>query len=230
MRHPPMYSPARAASASDAAGVTRRSLMAGAAAILAARPAASQTEQTAAVPEAELSVTEALRARRSVRAFAERPVASGLLAELLWAAFGINRPAVRLHTAPSWRGAADATVHVAGPDGVQAYLPETATLELRLQEDIRGQLSPQPFVATAPLCLIHISDLRRLSAADEDEQKMLYAQVDAAVIAQNVYLFAAARGLGTCLVGGLDRAAITEAMALPPHAFPTFVQPVGWPA
>jgi len=206
--------------------MTRRCLLAGTTAALTfapARPAAAETS-------AELTVTEALRARRSVRAFSDRSVDPALMAELLWAAFGINRQALALHTAPSWRGAADITVHLASADGVQAYVPDRNTTRSRLRNDIRSVLSSQPFVATAPLCLIYISDLRKLSAADLEVQKRTTAQIDAAVIAQNVYLFAAAKGLGTCLVGGLDRPAISKAMRLPAHEFPAFVQPVGWPA
>lgn len=206
--------------------VTRRSLLAGTAAAVTfahARAASADTSE-------ELTVTEALRARRSVRAFLDRPVDPAIGAELLWAAFGINREAAALHTAPSWRGAADVTVHIASSDGVQVYAPERDTTRPRLRNDIRSILSPQPFVATAPICLIYISDLRKLSAADLEDQKRTVAQIDAAMIAQNVYLFAAAKGLGSCLVGGMDRPAIVDAMNLAAHEFPTFVQPVGWPA
>ena len=41
---------------------------------------------------------------------------------------------------------------------------------------------------------------------------------------------AAGRGLGTCLVGGLDRAAITDRLGLGPQDYPAYLQPVGWPA
>ena len=206
-------------------GVTRRSMMIGTALGLAMAPAG----KAAANPVSELTVTEALRQRRSTRAFAERPVDPALVGELLWAAFGINRPSSGLHTAPSWRGAEDTMIHVASAEGVTAYEPERDTTTQRYADDIRTILSPQPFVATAPICLLHISDLRRLVAAQEDQEKRVIAQVDAAIVAQNVYLFAAARGLGTCLVGGVDRTRITEALSLAEHEFVAFVQPVGWP-
>jgi len=188
-----------------------------------ARPAAAQTP-------GELSVTEALRARRSTRAFADRPIKPALLAELLWAAFGVNRPETGLRTAPSWHGAMDVSVHVATAEGVFSFDPVTNAVVPSLRDDIRSQLSTQPFVATAPACLILISDLQTLKAAETDAQKQLWATVDAAIVAENVYLFAAARGLGTCLVGGLDRGSVTRHLGLAPHEYPTFVQPVGWPA
>lgn len=206
--------------------LSRRSLMlaAGAAGAMLARPAIAQDQA------AELTVTEALRARRSTRSFAARPLDPALLAQLLWAAFGVNRPESGLRTAPSWRGAADVTVLMATAEGVLRLDPASDASQTILAQDIRSRLSPEPFVATAPACLILVSDLRKLAAAEQDDQKRLWALVDAAIVAENVYIFAAGRGLGTCLVGGLDRAAITEALGLAAHEFPTFVQPVGWPA
>jgi nitroreductase len=205
---------------------SRRGLLALTAAGLATGSSAPPLR--AATPD--LPLTDALRARRSTRAFAAQPIAPALLAELLWAAFGINRPDSGLHTAPSWRGAADVTVHVATADGVLAHDPARDETTLRLGGDTRGRLSPQPFVATAPAVLILVSDLRRLQAAGTGDERRLWAHVDAAMVAQNVYLFAAARGLGTCLVGGLDRDGIGPLLGLAPHEFVTYVQPVGWPA
>ncbi|WP_157937627.1 nitroreductase family protein [Oceaniglobus roseus] len=205
--------------------LSRRSLMIGTALGVAAIPDLSAASETG-----ELTVTEALRRRRSTRSFSDRPVDPALLAELLWAAFGINRPAVGLHTAPSWHGAAETVIHVASADGVARYDPANDSMTLRHAADIRGILSPQPFVATAPLCLVHIADLRRLTAAEDPAERLHHARVDAAIVAQNVYLFAAARGLGTCLVGGFDEPAIAAALDLPDHERTTFVQPVGWPA
>jgi integrase len=46
---------------------------------------------------------QALKLRRSIREYADRPVPLQLLSDLLWAAFGINRPASGDRTAPYWR-------------------------------------------------------------------------------------------------------------------------------
>ena len=182
----------------------------------------------------ELTVTEALMARRSTRQFAPRGIDAQLRRRILWAAFGVNRPDVGGHTAPSWRGANDAMVHVADDNGVGLYDPVADSVTMVLTQDIRARLSPQPFVATAPLCLIHVSDLDRLTLAagaplPADEAR-LDAHVNAAVIAQNVYLICAALGLGTCLVGGADRAAIAAALGLGERRLVTYVQPIGWPS
>ena len=207
--------------------LSRRKLLVAATSVTAligpARPAKAETTP-------ELSVTEALRNRRSTRAFADRVIDPALLAEALWAAFGINRPDSGMHTAPSWHGAQDVSVHVATADGILAYDPVTNSAAVVKPEDIRKNLSPQPFVATAPACLIFVSNLDKFEAAKTEDEKRLWATVDAAIASENVYVFAAARGLGTCLVGGLDRAAVTDSLGLAPMLYATFVQPIGWPA
>jgi len=67
-----------------------------------------------------------------------------------------------------------------------------------------------------------------LDALTEDHR--IAAHVNAAVIAQNVYLFCAAEALGTCLVGGADRAALASALKLTEGQLVAYIQPVGHPA
>ena len=46
---------------------------------------------------------EALRLRRSIREYSNRALPAQVLSDLLWAAFGINRPTSGDRTAPYWR-------------------------------------------------------------------------------------------------------------------------------
>ena len=46
---------------------------------------------------------EALRLRRSIREYSTRSLPMQVLSDLLWATFGINRPASGDRTAPYWR-------------------------------------------------------------------------------------------------------------------------------
>jgi hypothetical protein len=47
-------------------------------------------------------LTAALKLRRSTREYSDRPLSAQMLSDLLWAAFGINRPSGD-RTAPYWR-------------------------------------------------------------------------------------------------------------------------------
>lgn len=223
--------------------LTRRLFLlssAAAAASIGAGSAVAQ-EMTAAMPGegmATMSLRDALMRRESIRLFNEEPVDEETLLALLWAANGVNRPDVDGRTAPSWRTAKDTDIYVARADGVSLFDPVTNTLTPVLDADIRKQASTQPFVGTAPVVLIYVSDYARVLAAagvtEPDpaaitEAHRIAANVDAAVIAQNVYLFCAAEGLGTCLVGGADREALTAALELTETRAVVYVQPVGHP-
>ena len=182
----------------------------------------------------DMTVTDALRARRSTRSYATRGIDAALRGRILWAAFGVNRPDSGGRTAPSWHGAADTMVYVADETGVGLYDAATDSVQAVSPTDIRPILSPQPFVKTAPLCLVMVSDLDRLDTAAGQplaaQDQAVNAHVNSALVAQNVYLVCAALGLGTCLVGGADIPAITKALGLDERRMVTYVQPVGWPA
>ncbi|MGX7871962.1 nitroreductase family protein [Mesorhizobium sp. ORM8.1] len=98
-----------------------------------------------------------------------------------------------------------------------------------LARDIRSTTSKESFVGTAPLVLIYCADRGRLHVANED-QESAFAHVDAGIVAQNVYLYCASAGLGTCLVGGVDKPTLGKLLGLSETQFVTFVQPVGYPA
>ena len=73
-----------------------------------------------------------------------------MLSDLLWAAFGINRPNGD-RTAPYWRHVMVIDVYAATKDGVWLYEPKTHTLQPQPSDDIRAATGLQDFVGTAPL-------------------------------------------------------------------------------
>jgi len=186
-----------------------------------------------------VSVRDALARRESIRTYSDLAVDDEQLLTLLGAANGVNRPDVDGRTAPSWRTARDTQIYVARASGVDQFDPVENKLSNRSTNDVRGELSPQPFVGKAPVVLIYVTELARILAAaglEEDaldaitEDHRIGAHVNTAVIAQNVYLFCAAEGLATCLVGGADRVAAAAALKLTDGQLVTYVQPVGHPA
>lgn len=194
-----------------------------------------------AAQEAGISVRQALERRRSTRLYGPDPIAETTVLDLLFAANGVNRPDGEGRTAPSWHGARDVDIYVAHASGVDRFDPVTNTLLPVIDQDIRSQTSPEPFVGTAPAVLIYVSDQGKLNDAAAsfeigqppelvERQHEIAAYVDTAVVAENVYIYCAAEGLGTCLVGGSDPAAISLALALRPEQRVTYVQPVGHPA
>lgn len=209
--------------------------------VVASSQALAQTGSPPGVPpgHAAMPLSDALAKRESIRLYGEAAIEDEQLLALLWSANGVNRPDVDGRTAPSWRTAKDTEIYVARASGVDRYDAPEGKLVPVSSEDIRKTTSTQPFVGTAPVVLIFISERSRiLKAAGLDEQALdqetedhrIAAHANAAVVSQNVYLFCAAEGLGTCLVGGADRAAIAAALSLKDGQRVTYVQPVGHPA
>ena len=100
---------------------------------------------------------EALRLRRSIREYSTRPLMAQVLSDLLWAAFGINRPSTGDRTAPYWRHVMVIDIHAAMADGVWLYEPKAHKLLPHLRSDIRAETGTQDFVAKAPLNLVYVA-------------------------------------------------------------------------
>jgi hypothetical protein len=63
---------------------------------------------------------QALSERKSVREFSSRRLSPQVLSNLLWAAYGVNRPDGR-RTAPSAMNRQTIQIYVAAPDGAYLY-------------------------------------------------------------------------------------------------------------
>jgi len=205
-------------------------MLAGAALAAAGRStqAAERVSLPAPTTAGGLPLMAALKARHSTREYSNRALPQGILADLLWAAFGINRPSGD-RTAPYWRHVMVIDVYLAMADGVWLYEPQTHSLQRYLPEDIRAHTGLQDFVATVPLNLVYVAHGERMKDISAEERR-LYASVDAAFIGQNVYLFCASAGLGSVFRGAVDTHRLGELMKLPDGQFVTFAQSVGYPA
>lgn len=170
----------------------------------------------------------ALNLRRSTRAYASRSLTPAMLSDLLWAAFGINRPNED-RTAPYWRHIMVIDIYAALADGVWRYEPKAHELQPYMPQDIRAETGSQDFVGSAPLNLIYVANGEQMQDLKLEERR-LYSSVDTAFIGQNVYLFCASEGLATVFRGALDTAKLAQIMKLPEQQFVTFAQTVGYPA
>jgi len=174
-----------------------------------------------------MPLISALQQRHSTREYSDRPIPKQLLSDLLWAAFGINRPSGD-RTVPYWRHVMVIDLYLALADGVWIYEPKAHSLLPHLPDDIRGHTGHQDFVAAAPLNLIYVAHGERMTDISAEERR-LYASVDAAFIGQNVYLFCASEGLATVFRGAVDYAKLARMLRLPDQRFVTFAQTVGYP-
>ena len=168
---------------------------------------------------------QVLKDRKTTRDFAPDKLPLQVLSNLLWAAFGVNRPDGR-RTAPSAMNWQEIDIYVATSDGLFLYDAKANRLEPVLAQDIRSATGGQSFVATAPLNLIYVADFAKTGSAADAE---MYSGADAGFISQNVYLFCASESLATVVRGSVDRPSLAKLMKLRPDQKIVLAQTVGFP-
>ena len=172
---------------------------------------------------------EVLKDRRTMRSFSNKELSSQELSNLLWAAFGVNRPEEGKRTAPSAVNWQEIDIYVAKKDGLYLYDAGKNILIRILGEDIREATGGQDFVKDAPINLVFVSDYSRMGDAPK-ESKDFYSATDTGFISQNVNLFCASEGLGTVVRGWVDKEKLHKVMKLKEDQKIILAQTVGYPA
>lgn len=173
-----------------------------------------------------MPLMEALAKRQSVRSFSEREVPRQVLSNLLWAAWGVNRPATGQRTAPSAHNRQPIDLYVITPGAAYLYEAKSHSLTQVAEGDLRRLAGRQDFVYTAPVNLIYVEDTAR---SGNDAQAAVWSGVTAGAIAQNVYLFCASEGLATVVRGWVDHEPLAKALKLKPTQRVILAQTVGYP-
>jgi len=169
---------------------------------------------------------QVLKERKTQREFSPERLPMQVLANLLWAAFGINRADGR-RTAPSAMNWQEIDIYVAIGDGLFLYNAKANRLDPILAQDVRGATGTQTFVATVPLNLVYVADLSKTGHAGNEAE--LFTAADAGFISENVYLFCTSEGLATVVRGSVDRSALAKIMKLRPDQRILLAQSVGYP-
>jgi len=153
-----------------------------------------------------MHIPDAIRERRSVRAFTDREITDEK-AELLVEAACLAPSAGNLQP---WE-----FVAVRDP-GVKRKLVDAA--------------HGQSFIFTAPVVFVVCAIPRRSASGYGRRGRELYCLQDTAAAVQNLLLTARANGLGSCWVGAFDERRAGEALGLPKGVRPVAIVPVGYPA
>ncbi len=170
---------------------------------------------------------QVLKDRHSTREFSSQKLSPQTLSNLLWAAFGINRPDGK-RTAPSAMNWQEIDIYVAMQDGLFIYDAKANTLKPVVQQDVRGATGQQAFVKDAAVDLVYVADLAKTGRAGGEDQ-IMYTGADTGFIAQNVYLFCASEGLAAVVRGSVDREAFAKTAKLRPNQKIVLAQTVGYP-
>ena len=215
------------------AALTAAPLLAGAAPTAAQEPAPQPIRLPEARHEGPLSLEAALWARRSIRDLRPDSLTMSEAAQLLWAAQGKNRPDGH-RTAPSARASYPLEIYlVAGSvaglaPGVYRYRSATHDLVLAQAGDRRTELVGAPgrpsWAAGAPLIVVYAWATDR-AGGRLGPMAERFAAMEVGFAGENVYLQAAALGLGTTFMAGFNEPAM--ARVLGPAERAMGVMPVG---
>jgi nitroreductase len=200
--------------------------------LIAASLSAAEEPEAIQLPKPQTKggkpLMEALKTRSTGREFSTEKLSAQVLSNMLWAAFGVNRPESGKRTAPSAMNWQEIDVYVALEEGLYLYDAQGNTLKPVLEEDVRAATGLQPFVGVAPVNLVYVADYSRMgkgSVGDKD----FYSATDTGFISQNVYLFCASEGLATVVRGWVDRDALGMKMGLREDQKIILAQTVGYP-
>ena len=102
------------------------------------------------------NLMQSLQERRTVREFGRRAVNEQTLADMLWAAVGVNRQNGK-RTIPTARDSQDLFVYVIKFDGAWLYDAKAHKLIQISDKDLRVSLATQDFAKDAALDLVYVS-------------------------------------------------------------------------
>jgi nitroreductase len=172
-----------------------------------------------------MPLMQALAKRQTTRSFADRALPLQTLSNLLWAAFGVNRPREVKEglgrTAPSAMNRQEVALYVVLGQGAFVYDAEKNVLNPVAAGDLRGKVGAGD-AAHAAVTILYVADVN-----------LSLAEVDTGFIGQNVYLFAASEGMNAwfyALHGQNDAATVATALKLPADKRALYGQSVGYPA
>jgi hypothetical protein len=175
---------------------------------------AAQAAQTLQLPapdkEGGMPLMQALAERKSTRSFGDKAVSPQDLSNLLWAAWGVNRPDGR-RTAPTGRNSQAVGVYVVLESGVWRYDGARHLLVQELSGDLRAK------VGGAPVTL--------LFAAPADDK---WAGVHIGAIYQNAGLYCASAKMA-CVVRVAGADGLKDVLTLPKEYRIHIAIAAGWP-
>ena len=173
-----------------------------------------------------IPLMQALKERKSTKAFASKAISHDQLSNLLWAAFGINRPESGKRTAATAVNCQNIQIFVVFDNAAYVYQAEENCLIPVVDRDLRSLAATQEYANVAPINLVYVSDQGKIPD-NVTGKKPFYAAFHAGAISQNVYLYCASAGLGAVVRNSVDRVGLKEALNLRHDQVIVMAQSVG---
>jgi nitroreductase len=151
-------------------------------------------------------VFEAVKNRRSIRAFQEREVSEEQIETII-----------------------DAAIHAPSAGNIQPWEFVVVT-DWQVKRQLAVAALNQSFIEEAPVVIVVCADEARSGQGYGSRGVGLYCIQDTAAATQNMLLAAHAMGLGTCWVGAFREDMVRKALKTPSHVRPVAIVPVGYAA
>jgi nitroreductase len=151
-----------------------------------------------------MELSEAIKGRRSIRAFKPQEVPEETVEKLI-----------------------DAARHAPSAGNIQPW-----EFVIARKQDVKKKLAQaayQAFVEEAPVVIVVCADENRSSMGYGSRGETLYCIQDTAAATQNILLTAYSLGLGTCWVGAFNENEAKKALKTPKGIRPVAMIPVGYP-
>lgn len=164
------------------------------------------------------STIDQLLDHRSVRSFTDKPLPQGTLETLVAAAQSASTSS-----------------------NLQVW-SVVAVRDVDRKKRLSGLAGNQAYIHQAPLFLVWLADLSRVSRIAEQQgvelealpylESLLLGTIDAALAAQNAVVALESLGLGSVYIGGIrnDIEGVAKELGLPPQVYPVFGLCVGYPS
>ena len=153
-----------------------------------------------------MDVLEAIKERRSIRAFTDEKVS--------------EKDVERLIDAARWAPSAGNT------QPLELVVVKDKEMKRKLSEAALNQT----FIQKAPVVIVVCADLNRSSRGYGSRGERLYSLQDTAAATENILLAAQELGLATCWVGAFRDKEVAKAVKAPKNMKPVAIVPVGHPA
>jgi nitroreductase len=174
--------------------------------LFAAALAAPAADLTLPKPEMKggKPVMDTLAGRRSGREFSSKPLPPQVLSNLLWAAYGVNRPATGGRTAPSAHNWQAVDIYVAMEKALYLYDAKAHVLREVAATDAR------------PVNLVLVARMAKTQRTAEDSEAdiLSWVSMEAGAIVQNVGLYCVSAGLENVVRAGVQRPAFARLAGL----------------
>ncbi|MBN2530563.1 MAG: nitroreductase family protein [Deltaproteobacteria bacterium] len=192
---------------------------------------ASAGDITLPAPESQTdSFLKIVTKRETSRSFSDKTLSLQKVSNVLYAAFGINRPDKGKRTAPSAHDWQYVDVYVSDANGLYLFDAGERKLKEILKGDIRSLTGTQSYPAKAPLNLVYVVDYSKMGSGNVPrETAQIFGSATVGAIMQNVYLYAASSNMAAGVRADIDRPRLRKTMKLNKSQSIILAQSFGYP-